>query len=130
VRPEVEIDAARAQTDALEEHGDQPLERRRPLVDGHERPAGCLVVQSASRGLPLEELDRELEARERRPQLVRRDRDELVALGDLASLAEAREVVRASFWPVLYEPRDAAAWDEAYGRFEQLAAAEPTGVAA
>jgi rhamnulokinase len=53
-----------------------------------------------------------------------------IALGELASLAEAREVVRTSFWPVLYEPRDAAAWDEAYGRFEQLAAAEPTGVAA
>ena len=43
-----------------------------------------------------------------------------MALGELGSLAEAREVVRASFPPVELEPRDRAAWDEAYGRFRAL----------
>ena len=55
-----------------------------------------------------------------------------MGLGELASLADAREVVRASFSPVLYEPSDAAAWDEAYARFERIAAGVevPRGVAA
>ena len=43
-----------------------------------------------------------------------------IALGELASLEEGREVVRASFWPVLYEPRDPGPWGEAYSRFESL----------
>jgi rhamnulokinase len=43
-----------------------------------------------------------------------------IALGELASLAEAREVVRASFWPFLYEPADRTPWDEAYVRFERI----------
>lgn len=36
-----------------------------------------------------------------------------LALGDLASAAELREVVRNSFSPVRYEPKNTAAWDEA-----------------
>ncbi len=45
-----------------------------------------------------------------------------MALGELASLAEARQVIRNSFTPITYEPRpaSAAAWDEAYGRFVEL----------
>jgi rhamnulokinase len=46
-----------------------------------------------------------------------------LALGQLGSLDEARELVRASFAPQLYEPRDADAWDEAYARFETIAGA-------
>lgn len=43
-----------------------------------------------------------------------------IALGHLPSLAAARAVVRAS-WPLrTFEPTDAAAWDEAYGRFRAL----------
>lgn len=55
-----------------------------------------------------------------------------IGLGELESLADAREVVRASFSPVLYEPREAASWDEAYARFQQIltATGEPSGVAA
>jgi rhamnulokinase len=54
-----------------------------------------------------------------------------LALGELGSLGDAREVVRASFSPVLYEPRDSAAWDDAYAEFGRiLVAAEPSGVAA
>ncbi len=45
-----------------------------------------------------------------------------IALGELASLEEARDVVRASFQSVVYEPRDPAAWREARQRFEQVAA--------
>ena len=43
-----------------------------------------------------------------------------LALGELASVAEAREVVRASFAPTLYEPGDRVRWDDACGRLEQL----------
>ena len=40
-----------------------------------------------------------------------------VALGELASLAEARAVVRQSFDMAVYEPQQPARWDEAYARF-------------
>ena len=40
-----------------------------------------------------------------------------VADGTVGSIAEAREVVRRSFEVEEYEPRNMAAWDEAYPRF-------------
>ncbi|MBW3539357.1 MAG: rhamnulokinase [Planctomycetes bacterium] len=40
--------------------------------------------------------------------------------GELATLAEIREVVRNSSELARYEPADAAAWDEAWERFERL----------
>lgn len=43
-----------------------------------------------------------------------------IALGEIASLAEARDVVRASFEPTMYEPATSAEWQEARGRFAQL----------
>src|SRR5262249_25092994 len=43
-----------------------------------------------------------------------------MALGEIASLDEAREVVRASFAPREHEPRDAERWREARGRFAEL----------
>jgi rhamnulokinase len=46
-----------------------------------------------------------------------------IALGELASLEEGREVVRRSFAPVEHEPRDAAKWTEARQRFADLIAA-------
>jgi rhamnulokinase len=42
-----------------------------------------------------------------------------IGLGELASLAEAREVVRRSFMPVVYEPEERDAWEEAYARFSR-----------
>ncbi len=45
-----------------------------------------------------------------------------MALGQLASLAEAREVIRNSFELITYEPRASAQWDEAYARFVRLLA--------
>ena len=43
-----------------------------------------------------------------------------VAAGDVASIAEAREVIRNSFSVKEYEPQDTALWDEAYQRFMRL----------
>ncbi len=40
-----------------------------------------------------------------------------IASGEVASIGEAREVIRRSFSVETYEPRDTGAWDEAYGRF-------------
>ena len=48
-----------------------------------------------------------------------------LSLGELASLKEARAVVRGSFEVVPYEPGDPTPWDGAYERFCELAA--PTG---
>ncbi|MBD0349229.1 MAG: rhamnulokinase [Thermoleophilia bacterium] len=46
-----------------------------------------------------------------------------IALGELASLDDARTVVRASFEPTVYEPEGSPAWREARERFEQIASA-------
>jgi rhamnulokinase len=43
-----------------------------------------------------------------------------IALGELASIAEGRELVRASFPPVRHEPRGDEAWAEARERFAAL----------
>jgi rhamnulokinase len=43
-----------------------------------------------------------------------------IALGEVASLDEAREVVRRSFIPTLYEPTATPGWEEARGRFKTL----------
>jgi rhamnulokinase len=47
-----------------------------------------------------------------------------LALGELASIDEARRVVRASFPLTRYEPSDASAWADAYARFDELAPEE------
>jgi rhamnulokinase len=44
-----------------------------------------------------------------------------MALGEISSLAEARDVVRASFEPTVHLPHDAAAWQEARERFARIA---------
>jgi rhamnulokinase len=43
---------------------------------------------------------------------------QLIALGEIMDLAEARAVVSRSVTTATYEPKDRAAWDEAYGRFQ------------
>src|SRR5207302_764719 len=43
-----------------------------------------------------------------------------MALGELASLAEAREIIRASFVPTRHDPQDTADWQEAKERFAAL----------
>jgi len=43
-----------------------------------------------------------------------------VADGDVADLAQAREIVARSFEMVEYQPQDTAAWDGAYQKFEKI----------
>lgn len=43
-----------------------------------------------------------------------------IGMKHLGSLAEAREVVRVSFEPEIYEPRQTADWDEAYSRLQKV----------
>jgi rhamnulokinase len=43
-----------------------------------------------------------------------------IALGELGSVAEAREVVRASFAPTVHDPEPSSRWAEARGRFAAL----------
>lgn len=43
-----------------------------------------------------------------------------VALGDIGSVAEGRDVIRDSFGAETFEPRETAPWNEAFARFEQL----------
>ena len=40
-----------------------------------------------------------------------------MALGEIGTLGELREVVRNSFATEVYEPSDTQAWDDAYERF-------------
>jgi rhamnulokinase len=49
-----------------------------------------------------------------------------MALGELASLDEARDVVRASYTPTVYEPSESPEWREARERFARLAGIEVT----
>ena len=44
-----------------------------------------------------------------------------IALGEIGSVSEARDVVRASFAPTRYEPRETTEWQEARARFRKLA---------
>ncbi len=55
-----------------------------------------------------------------------------MALGELGSLEEARDMICSSFPPAVSEPQDRGAWDDAYGRFDKLlraSAAEPEPIA-
>jgi rhamnulokinase len=45
-----------------------------------------------------------------------------MGLGELGSLEEGRDVIRRSFAPDVYEPEPSGAWEEAFGRFERVAA--------
>jgi rhamnulokinase len=53
-----------------------------------------------------------------------------IALGELASLDPARDVVRSSFEPRPYEPTGAAEWEQASARFEELLSARGAAEAA
>ena len=45
---------------------------------------------------------------------------QMVASGEIASLAEGREIIRRSFELTTYLPEDAAEWDDAYERFHGI----------
>jgi rhamnulokinase len=48
-----------------------------------------------------------------------------IALEELSSLDDARNVVRASFEPTVYEPGETALWDEGNDRFERVLGSAP-----
>ena len=45
---------------------------------------------------------------------------QLLALGEVANLSQAREVIRNSFPTMEYLPENKAVWDDAYGRFLKI----------
>lgn len=45
---------------------------------------------------------------------------QMVASGEISSLAEGREVIRRSFELTTYLPEDGDVWEEAYGRFQRI----------
>lgn len=45
---------------------------------------------------------------------------QLMATGEIASLEEGREIIRASFEPEVFEPQAPDAWNEKAGQFEKL----------
>jgi len=45
---------------------------------------------------------------------------QLYALGEIRSLAEGRALVRRSFEPKIFEPKNTGAWNDAYVRFQKI----------
>lgn len=45
---------------------------------------------------------------------------QLMALGEIETLDDARTIIKASFEPAYYEPQDSDAWSDAYERFKTL----------
>ncbi|MEI6338602.1 MAG: FGGY-family carbohydrate kinase, partial [Verrucomicrobiota bacterium] len=45
---------------------------------------------------------------------------QLMATGEISSLEQGREIIRASFEPEIFEPNASAEWDEKAGRFEGI----------
>ena len=52
---------------------------------------------------------------------------QLMALGEVAGLAECREVVRNSSELLAYQPEDTAAWQQAYSRYREVTQRGTTG---
>ena len=57
-----------------------------------------------------------------RARVQQEDEGRKATFADVAGVDEAREIVRNSFELEYYEPNpsSASAWDDAYGRFEQI----------
>ena len=68
----------------------------------------------------LDERRKDLEERQLRATAAGNILVQAITLGHLPSLAAARQVVQDSTSINLEQPRDAAAWDSAYERFEKL----------
>jgi hypothetical protein len=45
---------------------------------------------------------------------------QLVGIGAVANLAQARDLIAESFPPRIFNPRDTAPWDNAYRNFKSL----------
>ncbi len=90
----------------------QPVEVIHIVGGGSQNPLLCQMTANAT-GHPV--LAGPVEATALGNGLV-----QLIARGELRDLAQARDVVRASFPPNRYKPQSTSAWDEAYGRFCQF----------
>ncbi len=51
--------------------------------------------------------------------------EQLIALGELSDLSEARSIIKMSFPPIVYTSRDADRWEEGYGRFLSITRLAP-----
>jgi rhamnulokinase len=49
---------------------------------------------------------------------------QLIALGELSSMSQAREILSQTVGTKIYEPQDTSQWDEAYGRYQQYVTTE------
>jgi rhamnulokinase len=45
---------------------------------------------------------------------------QLIALGELDNVAQAREVLSRAADTIIYPPKNTVAWDDAYGRFKSV----------
>jgi sugar (pentulose or hexulose) kinase len=45
---------------------------------------------------------------------------QLITLGDIDDIDQARQIVAGMTETQYYEPQDRAAWDDAYGRFQMI----------
>ncbi|HEX2944940.1 MAG TPA: rhamnulokinase family protein [Clostridia bacterium] len=51
--------------------------------------------------------------------------EQLIALGEISDLSEARNIIKMSFPPVVYMPRETGRWDDGYGRFLEITGLAP-----
>lgn len=91
---------------------DQPISRLHVVGGGSRNRLLCQMTADAT-GLPVYAGPAEATA-------VGNGLAQLIALGDLGTVAEGRELVSRSFEIAVFEPRDAALWDEAASRFRRL----------
>jgi rhamnulokinase len=45
---------------------------------------------------------------------------QFITLGEIDNVAQARDILSRTITTVHYEPHPSAAWDEAYGRYQEL----------
>lgn len=98
-------------TGALE-HLTSPITRVHVVGGGVKNPLLCQFLASA--------LDRPVLAGPVEATALGNALTEAMSLGRVGSLEQLREVVRSSFEPTIYEPRDREAWAEARGRFASM----------
>jgi len=104
-----------AQTIDLIHHATGVAPREVHVVGGGARNEPLCRWTASAAGLPV--VAGPVEATEVGNLLV-----QAIALGELGSLAEARQVVRDSFALTTHEPEDAPLWQEARARFDALTA--------
>jgi rhamnulokinase len=106
----------RATLDQLRRLNPRPMSRIHLIGGGAQNELLCQFTANAT-GLPV--LVGPIEATATGNSMV-----QALAFGDVQSLADIRNIVRASFPPVSYEPREVEAWESAYLRYLKLTGIE------